>query len=149
MILNEIYKHIDEIEDINKYHIETATIKSDDLNKTILRVTSDHNTDYGIRLYDKSHMLENGSVFKLSENNLLVINVMSEDIIVIMPKDINEMGVTAHLLGNLHKPIQVKDGMIYLMLDKVLLRTLETQNINYEIRKVTLDHPLKYIDLVK
>ena len=48
--------------DVDKYHIETVILSSDDLNKKIIRVKSDHGNEFGIRL-DKGQKLQNGSAF--------------------------------------------------------------------------------------
>ena len=44
--------------DVDKYHIETVILSSDDLNKKIIRVKSDHGNEFGIRL-DKGQKLQN------------------------------------------------------------------------------------------
>ena len=147
MILTEIYRNVDDIPDIESYHIEAAIVKSDDLLKSIQRVTTDHGNDYGIRLEDENHVLESGSAFKIGEKRLLVISVIPDEMIVVKPKNIDEMGVIAHLLGNLHKPVQVKDGTISLLLDKVVVNTLDKRHADYEIKQIKLDEPLKYADL--
>lgn len=147
MILTEIYRNVDDIPDIESYHIETAMVKSDDLLKSIQRVTTDHGNDYGIRFEDENQVLESGSAFKIGEKRLLVISVIPDEMIVVKPKNIDEMGVIAHLLGNLHKPVQVKDGTISLLLDKVVVNTLDKRHADYEIKQIKLDEPLKYADL--
>ena len=115
--------------------------------KSIQRVTTDHGNDYGIRLEDENQVLESGSAFKIGEKRLLVISVIPDEMIVVKPKNIDEMGVIAHLLGNLHKPVQVKDGTISLLLDKVVVNTLDKRHADYEIKQIKLDEPLKYADL--
>ncbi|KRL93019.1 urease accessory protein UreE [Limosilactobacillus equigenerosi] len=147
MILTHVYRKIEEIPNIDTYHLETATVSSDDLMKSILRVKTDHGNEYGIRLEDPSQIMENGTTFQLGDHELLVLNVLADEAIVITPKDINEMGVIAHLLGNLHKPIQVQNGQITLLFDKVVVLTLDKHRVNYEIKKVTLDQPMRYADL--
>ena len=57
------------------------------------------------------------------------------------------MGVVAHLLGNLHKPVEIKNGQITLLLDKVVVKTLDKRGIDYEIKKIQFDKPLKYANL--
>ena len=105
--------------DVDKYHIETVILSSDDLNKKIIRVKSDHGNEFGIRL-DKGQKLQNGSAFFIDDHHVLAIGVESQDLIVISPKDMDEMGITAHILGNTHKPIEVKDAKIYLEVDPVV-----------------------------
>ena len=56
--------------DVDKYHIETVILSSDDLNKKIIRVKSDHGNEFGIRL-DKGQKLQNGSAFFMAPSPLL------------------------------------------------------------------------------
>lgn len=147
MILTEVFRNVDDIPDLDSYHVETAEVKSDDLMKSILRVTSDHGNDYGIRLEDESQTLENGSAFIVGERRLLVLSVISDQVIVITPDDIDQMGRIAHLLGNLHKPVQVKDGTITLLFDKVVAETLEQQGFSYQVTKKQLERPMEYVNL--
>lgn len=147
MILTEIFHNIADIPDPESYHIETALVKSDDLLKSILRVTSDHGRDYGIRLEDESQKLENGSAFLLAPGKLLVLSVIPDEVIVISPKEIDEMGRTAHMLGNLHKPVQIGGGKITLLTDPVVLQTLDKEGVSYTTEKIQLDHPMEYANL--
>ncbi|AGR65369.1 MULTISPECIES: urease accessory protein UreE [Limosilactobacillus] len=149
MVLTEVYRNVDDIPNIGSYHIETAMVKSDDLMKNILRVKTDHGNEYGIRLDNEDQILENGSAFKLGDKQLLVLSVIADEMIEITPRDIDEMGLVAHFLGNLHKPVQIKDGKISLLLDKVVIKMLDKHDINYELKKVQLDQPLEYLDLTK
>ena len=124
-----------------------AMVKSDDLMKSILRVTTDHGNDYGIRLSDSSQVLENGSAFKLSDGELLVLSVIPDEMIVVKPSGIDEMGELAHMLGNLHKPVQIADGTISLLFDKVVAETLKARNIPFAVESIQLEQPLRYADL--
>lgn len=87
MILTEVYKNVDDISNLQDFHVETAMVKSDDLLKKVLRVTSDHGHDYGIRLDDD--VLGNGSAFKLSDKELLVLSVIPDEMMVVTPTDID------------------------------------------------------------
>lgn len=149
MILTEVYRNVDDIPNIGSYHIETASVKSDDLMKNILRVKTDHGNEYGIRLENEDQILENGTAFKLGEHELLVLSVIPDEMIEITPKDIDEMGLIAHFLGNLHKPVQIKNGQIALLLDKVVINALNNKDIDYETKKIQLDQPLEYVDFTK
>lgn len=147
MILTDVFNTVDEIENLSDFHIETAMVKSDDLMKSILRVTTDHSNDYGIRLSDSSQVLENGSAFKLSDGELLVLSVIPDEMIVVKPSGIDEMGELAHMLGNLHKPVQIADGTISLLFDKVVAETLKARNIPFAVESIQLEQPLRYADL--
>ena len=91
--------------------------------------------------------LKNGTAFLLSDKELLVLNVIADKMIVIVPKDINQMGILAHMLGNLHKPVRIAKGEISLLYDKVVAQTLDSKNIPYETRDIQLSEPLHYADL--
>ena len=67
--------------------------------------------------------------------------------IVITPKDIDEMGRIAHLLGNTHKPVKVENGKIILDRDPVVEKILDHNDIQYELKEMTLSEPLKFADL--
>ena len=73
---------------------------------------SDHGNEFGIRL-DKGQKLQNGSAFFIDDHHVLAIGVESQDLIVISPKDMDEMGITAHILGNTHEPLDRKHHIIY------------------------------------
>lgn len=147
MILTEILGNVQDISNLAAYHIETALVKSDDLLKSILRVTSDHGRDYGIRLADETQSLENGSAFLLGPGKLLVLQVLLDEVIIISPKDMDEMGTIAHMLGNLHKPVQVQKGKITLLYDEVVAQTLRQEAVPFRVEKIQLDQPMKYVNL--
>ena len=147
MILTKVYKNVKDIPDLDSYHIERVMVKSDDLLKSILRVTSDHHHDYGIRLEDEREGLENGSAFLLDEHDLLVLEVIPDEVIVITPKDIDDMGKKAHMLGNLHKPVTIAHGKITLLYDEVVKKTLEKKGADYVVEKMALDSPMQYLNL--
>ncbi|OTO22118.1 hypothetical protein A5816_002790 [Enterococcus sp. 3G1_DIV0629] len=147
MIFTEVVANINDLINLEKYHIETADITSNDLTKRIIRVTSDHGNEFGIRLHDDSSELENGSVFFIDDAHLLILSVIPEEMIVITPKDIDEMGDIAHLLGNTHKPISVENGKIKLALDPVVLNVLNHKHVKYKTEKIILNKPLKHVNL--
>ena len=115
--------------DVDKYHIETVILSSDDLNKKIIRVKSDHGNEFGIRL-DKGQKLQNGSAFFIDDHHVLAIGVESQDLIVISPKDMD-----------------VKDAKIYLEVDPVVEQVLTQKEIAYTIEEVVLDKPLRHVNL--
>lgn len=73
--------------------------------------------------------------------------MIPDEIIKIAPKDIDEMGVIAHMLGNLHKPVQVEAGKITLLFDPVVVKTLDQKQVEYTVEKAQLAEPLRYVDL--
>lgn len=148
MILTETIGNAADIQGLADYHVETAMVKSDDLLKSILRVRSDHGKEYGIRLEQEGQTLENGSAFLLAPGRLLVLSVIPEEVIVIAPGSIDAMGRIAHMLGNLHKPVQIANGTITLLTDPVVKKTLDQEQIPYKLEKIQLDQPMRYANLM-
>lgn len=146
MIFEETVGNLSDLPEAD-YDIEVIEIPYDDLNKDILRVTSDKGNEYGISIDHHQHPLKNGDILQKDGNHLLVIQVLPQEMIIITPKDINEMGVIAHMLGNTHKPIAVENGKIMLEVDPVVQKILDDRGIQYAIESVVLDEPLNYVNL--
>lgn len=143
MIFTKIDGNLDNFDTENS-HVEKVVLPSSEFTKKILRVTSDHGNEYGIRVDEE---LKNGTVFKIDENKLVVLFVQEEKYIEIIPKDIDEMGETAHMLGNTHRPVVIENGKIYLENDPVVLQLLDKHNVSYSIKEIKLKKPLKHVDL--
>lgn len=147
MIFEEVVGNVADIPNVDDYEIETIALPYDDLNKDILRVTSDAGNDYGISIDHHHHPLKNGDILQQDDHHLLVIQILAQEMIIITPKDINEMGVIAHMLGNTHKPIAVENGQIMLEIDPVVQKILDERGIDYTIESVVLNEPLNYVNL--
>lgn len=147
MILTKVDTTAELLTDLENYHVETVQLSSDELNKKILRVTTDHGNEYGIRLSEESEGLQSGAIFFLDDHNLLLITVRSEEMIIIEPETMDEMGEIAHMLGNTHKPVVVEDGKIVLELDPTVIELLKKKEVNHKVEKIKLKKPLKHVDL--
>lgn len=146
-IIEKIYGNVKDIHELDHYHIETIMLSNDKLGKAIQRVITDHGNEYGIRIPKGDLPLHNGDILKKDGHNLIVIHAKSQEMIIITPKDINQMGTIAHLLGNTHKPVKIQNGQIILERDPVVEKILDHNCINYELKEITLNEPLKHVDL--
>ncbi|HIX01320.1 MAG TPA: urease accessory protein UreE [Candidatus Ligilactobacillus excrementigallinarum] len=146
-IIEKIQGNINEIQNIENYHIETVILKPEALKKAIQRVKSDHGNEYGIRIDRNDLPLHDGDILLNDGHNIVMIHTMAEEMIVITPEDIDQMGRIAHLLGNTHKPVKIKDGQIILERDPVVEKILVHNHIKYQIKEMTLNEPLSYADL--
>ena len=133
MILDKILGNIKDMEDIH-CHVERIYLESDELLKRVLRVTSDHGHEYGISLPKGSEMRDGDILFN-DGHNMVVISVKEDDVIVITPRDINEMGEVAHNLGNKHLPVQIEDGKIIIQYDYLVEKFLQDLQVNFESKK--------------
>ena len=91
-------------------HREKVVLPSAQLVKRIQRATTDHGKEIGIRLPSGSGDLRDGDILHVEETNMIVVSVLPTDVLVIAPRTIHEMGVTAHSLGNRHLQAQFFDA---------------------------------------
>lgn len=145
MILNKILGNINDGTKITGMHIEKLYLKSDELLKRINRVTSDHGHEYGISI-EKNEVLKDGDIMFNDGKNVIVISVKSDDVIIIKPTTITEMGRIAHNLGNRHLPAQFRDGMMVLEYDKLVEDLLKVESIEYSRENVTLDKAFRHVE---
>ena len=117
MIIEEIQGNIANLtaEEKSK-HIEKVYLENSDLVKRIQRVTTDHGTELGIRLRQPID-LQYGDILYQDETNMIVVDVNSEDLLVIQPRTLQEMGDIAHQLGNRHLPAQFTETEMLVQYD--------------------------------
>ena len=123
--------------EIGKRHIEKVYLESAYLVKRIQRVKTDHGNELGIRLKEARDLVA-GDVLFMDDKNMIVIDVLSDDLIVISPRSINEMGNIAHQLGNRHLPAQFEGDDMLVQYDYLVEELLQEMGIPFkrEDRKV-------------
>lgn len=132
MIFNEISGNIEDIKDIKEYHIETIFLDSEDMLKRILKVMSDHNNEYGISLENNETLKDGDILYKNDdEKKIILVRVNEEDVLVIKPKSMHEMGVIAHTLGNRHLQAQFEKDTMIIQYDRLVEEELKRDNIDY------------------
>ena len=72
-------------EEIERRHKEKVYLESDDLMKRIQRVTTDHGKELGIRLKEARDLVA-GDVLFMDEKNMIIIDVLTDDLLVIQSK---------------------------------------------------------------
>jgi urease accessory protein len=139
LIVEQIITNIEnmEKEEVNKRHIEKVHLESTDLVKRIQRVTTDHGKEIGIRLKDPRDLVA-GDILHMDDKNLIVIEVLSDDLLVIQPRSLKEMGTIAHQLGNRHLPAQFEEEVMLVQYDYLVEELLQDLQIPFkrEDRKV-------------
>lgn len=108
-------------------HVERVYMRSNDLVKRIQRVVTDHGHELGIRLKNNRDLID-GDVLFMDERNMIVISVKDDDLLVIEPTSMQQMGEVAHQLGNRHLPAQFQGNEMLVQYDYLveeLLRQLE------------------------
>jgi len=139
MIVEQIVTNMEEMEkeEIIRRHIEKVYLESAHLVKRIQRVTTDHGKEIGIRLKQPRDLMA-GDVLFMDEKNLIVVDVLSDDLLVIQPRSLKEMGTIAHQLGNRHLPAQFEDNDMLVQYDYLVEELLQELQIPFkrEERKV-------------
>ena len=61
----------------------------------------------------------------MDDHNVIVIDVQSDDLLVIQPRSLKEMGTIAHQLGNRHLPAQFEDDVMLVQYDYLVEELLQ------------------------
>ncbi|MCM3763392.1 urease accessory protein UreE [Neobacillus niacini] len=146
MLIEKIETNIEDMEkeEIFKRHVERVYLESDHLVKRIQRVTTDHGREIGIRLKEPRDLVA-GDVLYMDEKNMIVIDVLADDLLVITPRTIKEMGTIAHQLGNRHLPAQFEDDMIMVQYDYLVEELLQELEIPYNREKRKVKQAFRHI----
>ncbi|MBY0221438.1 urease accessory protein UreE [Mammaliicoccus sciuri] len=139
MIVEEVVMNVRDLDsnEFEKRHKEKVYLESAHLMKRIQRVETDHGREIGIRLKDPRD-LEAGDILFMDDKNIILIDVLSDDLIVISPRTMLEMGTIAHQLGNRHLPAQFEDKDMLVQYDYLVEELLQEMDIPFkrEERKV-------------
>jgi urease accessory protein len=146
MILDKVLGNI-ESTSLEGVHIEKIYLNNEEMLKRIIRVTSDHGKDYGISLSD-GNKLKDGDILFNDGHNAVVVKFNSEDVLVIKPKDMNQMGKIAHEIGNKHLPAQFIDETMIIQYDSVVEETLKKQSLNYSRENMELKEAFRHVDFM-
>ncbi|MFF2754780.1 urease accessory protein UreE [Psychrobacillus sp. NPDC058041] len=133
MIIERVVAHIDHIDPdvIAKTHKEKIFMESSDLVKRINRVTTDHGKEIGIRLTEAKD-LQAGDVLYMDEKNMIIVEVLPDDLLIIQPRSMHEMGTIAHQLGNRHLPAQFEESQMLVQYDYLVEELLEQLEIPFK-----------------
>ena len=145
MIFNQIIGNVNELNDLNNIHIEKIYINSEDALKRILRVNSDHNHEYGIAL-SKNVELKDGDILYRDDKNIIIVKIKGDDVLVIKPKNMTDMGIIAHSLGNRHLQAQFEDGKMIIQYDALVEGELKRDNIEYSRENLKLKKAFRHVE---
>ncbi|WCK53801.1 urease accessory protein UreE [Aneurinibacillus sp. Ricciae_BoGa-3] len=117
--------------DVDNRHVERVYLRSDDLVKRVQRVTTDYGNEIGIRLTERKNLTD-GDILYLDDRNTIVVHVMADDLLVIRPVNMTQMGDIAHQLGNRHLPAQFEGDEMLVQYDYLVEELLKQLDIPYE-----------------
>ncbi|WP_027955687.1 MULTISPECIES: urease accessory protein UreE [Halobacillus] len=143
MIIEKVAGNISETNN-RAPHVEYVKLESEQLLKRVQRVTTDHGREIGIRL-GKNKELSDGDILHIDEKNMIVVSVHKDDVLVIRPKNIREMGDIAHQLGNRHVPAQFEGEEMLVQYDYLIEELLENEGLDYSREERKVPEPFRYI----
>lgn len=129
MIIEKIIGNVENI-GLHGLHIERVFLSSDDLLKRIQRVTTDHGNEVGIRLKEATALID-GDILYMDANRAIVLKVTEDDLLVIRPISLKQMGEIAHQLGNRHLPAQFEEREMLVQYDYLVEELLKQLGIPY------------------
>ncbi|GIP42710.1 urease accessory protein UreE [Paenibacillus sp. J45TS6] len=146
MIIEKVVTNIENLskEEIEKHHIEKVYLESSDLVKRIQRVKTDHGKEIGIRLKEQRDLIA-GDILYMDDKDIIMIDVTSDDLIVIRPRSLNEMGTIAHQLGNRHLPAQFEGDEMLVQYDYLVEELLNQLEIPYEREERKVKQAFRHI----
>ncbi|OAS82824.1 MULTISPECIES: urease accessory protein UreE [Metabacillus] len=143
MIIEKIIGNVKQLEK-TPAHIERVYLRSDDLVKKIQRVKTDHGKELGIRLTANKD-LKDGDILFQDEKNSIVISVIEDDVIVIQPTSLLQMGEIAHQLGNRHLPAQFENNEMIVQYDYLVEKLLHELAVPFTREKRIMNEAFKHI----
>lgn len=142
MIITKIAGHIDDFKSSNK-NIDWLELEWEDLNKRILRRETENGTDVAISL-ESNNSLSYGDVLYEDEDTLIAIRTKLEQVYVIKPKTMQEMGKMAFEIGNRHTMCIIENDEILVRYDQTLEKLIDEVGVSYEQSERRFKEPFKY-----
>jgi urease accessory protein len=137
-------------------HVEKVVLASADLVKRIQRVTTDHSREIGLRLAaapGRDGDLKDGDILLRDATGVVAVVVLPIDVLVIAPRTIVEMGVTAHSLGNRHLQAQFFDAdsqygaeVMVVQYDHTVQDYLDHHQVPYERQDRVMPMPFRHAE---
>lgn len=146
MILDKVITNIRDLDksELEKRHQEKVYIESSNLVKRIQRVKTDHDREIGIRLKDAKDLVA-GDVLFMDEKNMIIVDVLSDDLLVIKPRSMEEMGTIAHQLGNRHLPAQFQSNEMLVQYDYLVEKLLQEMEIPFKREERKVEKAFRHI----
>ncbi|WP_031488991.1 urease accessory protein UreE [Ureaplasma canigenitalium] len=143
LVFKTILGNIETLADIEKYEVENIFLNQEDVQKKVILATSDMNHEYGIKL-PEGNMLQDGDILFNEDGKLIIVRLELSDVLVITARNIGEMAMIAHNLGNRHTPALFDENSISVPYDYLVEEFLKESKALYERKKIKLKEPFRY-----
>lgn len=140
MIVNKILGNLDNF-DLKNKKVDFANISNDDRVKKVLRVKSYKGVEIGINVEDE---IKDGDILAILDDSVVVVKILPTDVLEISPKNLKEMGVIAHNIGNRHTPAIFEKDLMIIEPDSLIEEFLKNQNVDFKKTKRVLKTALRH-----
>ncbi|ASM38053.1 MAG: urease accessory protein UreE [Campylobacter sputorum] len=142
MIVNKILGNLKDYDTKHKT-IAWVNIHPGDRLKKIVRLKADNGNEFGINL-DDDVILKDGDVLGEDDENIFVLKCFPQNVIVIKPDTLTQMGFVAHSIGNNHTPAIFENDTMIVEYDYIIEKMLNEMKVSFERKDLVLDTPLKH-----
>lgn len=146
MIVEQVVTNIDKISPniLKNCHLEKVYLESSDLVKRVQRVVTDHGREIGIRLKEQKD-LSAGDVLFMDDYNIIVIDLIPDDLLVISPNSLQQMGDIAHKIGNRHLPAQFEGNEMLVQYDYLVEELLNELKVPYSREEKKVKQAFRHV----
>lgn len=124
-------------------NIELVELEWEELNKRILRKKTNKGREIAISL-ETGNSLQEGDILYQDEEVQIVVQTKKEEVYVIYPRNMTEMGKISFELGNRHTPSLIKEDEIVVRYDYTLEKLFDEVGVKYEKTTRRFDKAFKY-----
>ncbi|KRM76680.1 urease accessory protein UreE [Secundilactobacillus collinoides] len=143
MLVEKIIDHID-LPAADDGKVETVMVANEDLAKRLHHLQTKDATEVAVHLPEGQH-LHVGDVLYQDDQRTIVVDVLPEDVLIIEPGTIKNMGIIAHELGNRHLPAQFTDTEMIVQYDYLVEQLLQNRHLLYKHTALKLSKPFLHV----
>ena len=109
--------------------IEIA-MTSEDRQRVRRRVVASDGVEFGLELPTGTTLIV-GQALHTTDSKLYKITAAPEDVLTVNPKDISQAAFIGHLIGNLHRDIDIVNNQVIALWNEPLEKRLQKANLDY------------------
>ncbi len=124
--------------------LERVWIRSDDLAKRILRLTTSAG-EIGLR-FEGDERLRDGDVLHADDRLVVAASIAADDVLIMRPASIAAAIALAHALGNRHLPIVVDGAAIVVRYDPLLEALAAEHHVPVTREARVVEHAFRHVN---
>lgn len=150
MLVERLHGNLADLTEAHDLHIERVRLSARDRDRAVQRLVTDHGVTLGLRL-PRGTVLTDGDILHRDGDRIIIVASKTTPVIVIRPRDTEEMGRTAHALGNRHLPAQFVVGAddrteMIVPDDHTVADFLDHRGVPFERSERVLDTPFRHAE---